>query len=44
MAWAKDAGLINDGRPGDPVTRAELAAVTAKLLEAVKKADLLAGL
>lgn len=27
MAWAKDAGLINDGRPNDPVTRAELATV-----------------
>lgn len=27
MAWAKDNGLINDGRPNDPVTRAELATV-----------------
>ena len=27
MAWAKDAGLIQDGRPNDPVTRAELATV-----------------
>lgn len=27
MAWAKDKGLINDGRPNDPVTRAELATV-----------------
>ena len=27
MAWAKDAGLINDGRPNDPVTRAELATI-----------------
>lgn len=27
MEWAKDNGLINDGRPNDPVTRAELATV-----------------
>ena len=27
MAWAKDAGLIQDGRPNDSVTRAELATV-----------------
>lgn len=27
MQWAKDNGLINDGRPNDPVTRAELATV-----------------
>lgn len=27
MAWAKDAGLINDGRPNDSVTRAELATI-----------------
>ena len=27
MAWAAENGLINDGRPNDPVTRAELATV-----------------
>ena len=27
MAWAKDKHIINDGRPNDPVTRAELATV-----------------
>lgn len=27
MAWATAAGIINDGRPTDPVTRAELATV-----------------
>lgn len=43
MAWAKRLGLINDGRPNDPVTRAELATVLkrydsiidAKILEAM---------
>ena len=46
---AARAGILTgypDGsyKPEQAVTRAELAAVTAKLLEAVKKADLLAGL
>lgn len=27
MQWAKENGIINDGRPNDPVTRAELATV-----------------
>ena len=27
MTWARQLGLINDGRPNDPVTRAELSAV-----------------
>lgn len=31
MAWAKDAGLIQDGRPNDPVTRAELATVLFRM-------------
>ena len=31
MAWAKDAGLIRDGRPEDPVTRAELATVLYRM-------------
>ena len=31
MAWAADAGLIRDGRPNDPVTRAELATVLYRL-------------
>lgn len=31
MAWAKDAGLIRDGRPNDPVTRAELAMVLYRI-------------
>lgn len=43
MAWAEKFGLIKDGRPNDPVTRAELATVLmrydkiidAKILEAM---------
>lgn len=43
MAWVKKLGLMNDGRPNDPVTRAELATVLkrydsiidAKILEAM---------
>jgi len=31
MAWAKAEGLIRDGRPGDAVTRAELATVLYRL-------------
>ena len=31
MAWAKAQGLIRDGRPNDPVTRAELATVLYRL-------------
>lgn len=31
MAWAESAGLIRDGRPNDPVTRAELATVLYRL-------------
>lgn len=31
MAWAKARGLINDGRPNDPVTRAELATVLYRI-------------
>lgn len=31
MAWAKDQGLIRDGRPNDPVTRAELATVLYRI-------------
>ena len=34
MAWAKERQLIMDGRPNDPVTRAELATV---LMRALKK-------
>ena len=34
MAWAAEQGLIMDGRPNDPVTRAELATV---LMRALKK-------
>lgn len=32
MAWAAAAGIINDGRPGDPVTRAELATVLYRIM------------
>ena len=32
MAWAEAAGLIRDGRPNDPVTRAELATVLQRAL------------
>ena len=31
MAWAEQAGLIRDGRPNDPVTRAELATVLYRI-------------
>lgn len=31
MAWAKEQGLIRDGRPNDPVTRAELAQVLYRI-------------
>lgn len=31
MAWAKEQGIINDGRPNDPVTRAELATVLYRI-------------
>ncbi len=31
MAWAAEQGLINDGRPNDPVTRAELATVLRRV-------------
>lgn len=31
MKWADDAGLIKDGRPSDPVTRAELATVLYRI-------------
>ena len=31
MAWAKAQGLIRDGRPNDPVTRAELATVLYRI-------------
>ena len=31
MAWAEDSGLIRDGRPNDPVTRAELATVLYRI-------------
>lgn len=31
MAWAEKRGLIKDGRPNDPVTRAELAIVLQRL-------------
>lgn len=31
MAWAEQAGLIKDGRPNDPVTRAELATVLYRI-------------
>lgn len=31
MAWAKSQGLIRDGRPNDPVTRAELATVLFRI-------------
>lgn len=31
MAWAKSQGIINDGRPNDPVTRAELATVLYRI-------------
>jgi hypothetical protein len=31
MGWAKAQGLIRDGRPNDPVTRAELATVLYRL-------------
>ena len=33
MAWASERGLIRDGRPNDPVTRAELALVLQRLCE-----------
>lgn len=31
MAWAADQGLINDGRPADPLTRAEAAVLLQRL-------------
>lgn len=31
MAWAKSQGIIKDGRPNDPVTRAELATVLYRI-------------
>ena len=31
MQWADQAGLIRDGRPNDPVTRAELATVLYRI-------------
>ena len=31
MAWAKEQGYIRDGRPNDPVTRAELATVLFRI-------------
>ena len=37
MAWAKEAGLIRDGRPDDPVTRAELATVLMRFDERVRR-------
>ena len=32
MAWAKERHIINDGRPNDPVTRAELATVLYRIM------------
>ena len=32
MAWAKERRIINDGRPNDPVTRAELATVLYRIM------------
>lgn len=32
MAWAKERHIINDGRPNDPVTRAELAMVLYRIM------------
>lgn len=32
MAWAASQGIINDGRPGDSVTRAELATVLYRIM------------
>lgn len=32
MAWAKERHIINDGRPNDPVTRAELATVLYRII------------
>ena len=37
MAWASDAGLIKDGRPHDPVTRAELATEQERAFALVRK-------
>jgi hypothetical protein len=31
MAWAERQGLLRDGRPNDPVTRAELATVLYRI-------------
>lgn len=35
MAWAKENGIINDGRPRDNLTRAEMAAVSKRLYELI---------
>ena len=35
MAWNAEKGIINDGRPQDAVTRAELAAVTHRLYNTI---------
>jgi len=37
MAFAKEAGLINDGRPNDPLTRAELATMIMRYDKLVEK-------
>ena len=31
MQWCKDAGLLKDGRPNDPLTRAEAATILYRL-------------
>lgn len=38
MRWAAEHGLIRDGRPNDPVTRAELARVLRRLCEGSENA------
>ena len=35
LAWCAEKGIINDGRPNDAVTRAELSAVTHRLYNAI---------
>ena len=37
MAYVKDRGILNDGRPNDPITRAEVATVIMRVIKYVLK-------